>query len=203
LGACGPGGAGALAGPLAGPGPGGGLAGPGAWRGLGGLAGPGGAGGRGPGGAWRGLAGPGGAWRGLAGPGGLGGGGGRAVQSGGMLASRVYAVGRLAYSAGLVFAPARLAAGWIGRQEATTTAAQIGLRGLAARDAALSLGIIVAELRGRSPRPWLALCALGDLADVAATIVAPPGDLPPNSRLGTIALAGSSALVGVALAARS
>jgi hypothetical protein len=120
-----------------------------------------------------------------------------------MLAAKLYASGRLAYSAGLIFAPARLAAGWLGKQEAAGTAAQIGLRGLAARDAALSLGILVADARGRSPRRWLALCALGDLADLTATLVAPPEDLPPNSRVGTIALAGGSAAVGVLLARRA
>jgi hypothetical protein len=46
------------------------------------------------------------------------------------------------------------------------------------------------------------LCALGDLADLAATLVAPAEDLPPNSRLGTIALAGGSAVAGGVLARR-
>jgi hypothetical protein len=46
------------------------------------------------------------------------------------------------------------------------------------------------------------LCALGDLADLAATLVAPAEDLPPNSRLGTIVLAGGSAVAGGVLARR-
>jgi hypothetical protein len=119
-----------------------------------------------------------------------------------MLAAKLYAAGRLAYSAGLIFAPVRLASGWIGRQEAASTGAQIGLRGLAARDAALSFGILVAEARGRSSRPWLALCALGDLADLTATLAAPASDLPSHSRTGTVALAGGSALIGAVLAVR-
>jgi hypothetical protein len=120
-----------------------------------------------------------------------------------VVAAKLYATGRLAYSAGLIFAPRRLAAGWLGKDAAAGTAAQIGLRGLAGRDLALSLGILVADARGRSARPWLALCAVGDLADLAATLVAPADDLPPNSRIGTIALAGSSALAGALLAART
>ena len=120
-----------------------------------------------------------------------------------MLAVKVYAIGRLAYSAGLIFAPGRLAAGWIGSAGSASTAAQVGLRGLAGRDTALACGILLAEARGRSPRVWLALCALGDLTDVAATLVAPADDLPPNSRIGTIALAGGSALAGALLACRA
>ena len=54
----------------------------------------------------------------------------------------------------------------------------------------------------RNPRLWLLLCALGDAADLAATLAAPPDDLPPNARNGTIALAGGSALIGVLLALR-
>lgn len=120
-----------------------------------------------------------------------------------MVAVKVYAIGRLAYSAGLILAPRRVAAGWIGSAGAASTAAQVGLRGLAGRDTALACGILLAEGRGRSPRVWLALCALGDLADLTATLVAPTEDLPPNSRVGTIALAGGSALAGALLARRA
>jgi len=61
---------------------------------------------------------------------------------------------------------------------------------------------LTADAAGRSPRAWLVLCAVGDLADLTATLVAPAGDLPANSRLGTIALAGGSAVVGLVLALR-
>ncbi len=114
-----------------------------------------------------------------------------------MNAAAVYALGRLAYSGGLVLAPAKVATAWLG-PDAARAPAQVALRGLAARDAALAVGV----LAGRSPRTWLLLCALGDLADVAATLAAPAGDLPPHARPGTIALAGGSALAGLALAAR-
>ncbi|HEY5198666.1 MAG TPA: hypothetical protein VIJ51_16720 [Solirubrobacteraceae bacterium] len=119
-----------------------------------------------------------------------------------MLAAKLYAIGRLAYSAGLILAPERTAAGWIGRDGAAATGAQIGLRGLAARDTALAACLLAADAGGRSRRPWFALCALGDLADLAATLVAPAEDLPSRSRLGTIALAGGSAAIGAVLACR-
>jgi hypothetical protein len=120
-----------------------------------------------------------------------------------MLAAKLYAGGRLAYSAGLILAPRRTAAGWIGADDASRTGAQIGLRGLAARDTALAIGLLLADAGGRRRRPWFALCALGDLADLAATLAAPAAALPPNSRLGTTALAGGSAVVGALLAVRS
>ncbi len=117
-----------------------------------------------------------------------------------MRAAPLYAVARLAYSGGLVFAPRQVAGPWLGAAPAAQPATQIALRGLAARDAVFAAGILVAGLTRRSPRRWLLLCALGDLSDVGATLTAPPGDLPPNARKGTIALAGGSALLGAVLA---
>jgi hypothetical protein len=119
-----------------------------------------------------------------------------------MLAAKLYAAGRLVYSAGLILATERVASGWVGREGAASTATRIGLRGLAGRDTALAVCLLVADARGRSTRPWFGLCAIGDLADLTATLAAPAEDLPPNSRRGTIALAGGSALVGALLALR-
>lgn len=119
-----------------------------------------------------------------------------------MLAAKLYAVGRLAYSAGLILATERVAAGWVGREGAASTATRIGMRGLAGRDTALAACLLVADARGRSTRVWFGLCAIGDLADLTATLVAPAADLPPHSRAGTVALAGGSAVVGAVLAVR-
>lgn len=91
--------------------------------------------------------------------------------------------------------PERLAAPWLGAESASRPATQIALRGLAARDGALAAAIVVAH----NPCPWLLLCALGDAADLTATLPAPPSELPPNSRRGTMVLAGSSALLALAL----
>ncbi|GAC1435891.1 MAG: hypothetical protein NVSMB51_06210 [Solirubrobacteraceae bacterium] len=113
-----------------------------------------------------------------------------------------FALARIAYAAGLGLAPAQFAGGWVGHRAAAAAGTQIGLRGLAGRDAALSAGILAARIRGRSARPWLLLCALGDGIDVAATLSAPPAQLPGNARAGTLALAGGSALLGLALALR-
>jgi hypothetical protein len=120
-----------------------------------------------------------------------------------MLAAPLYALGRLGYAGGLIAAPGKVAAGWVGPDEAARASTQIALRGLAARDAALALGILGAAVTGRSTRVWLLLCALGDAADLAATLAAPAADLPAKARPGTIALAGGSALLGAGLAARA
>jgi hypothetical protein len=111
-----------------------------------------------------------------------------------MNAATAYGLARLTYSGGLLLAPARVAAPWLG-PAAGRGPTQVAVRGLAARDAALAAGVILA----RSPRIWLLLCAVGDLSDVAATLAAPPADLPPRARPGTIALAGASAVLGLAL----
>jgi hypothetical protein len=114
-------------------------------------------------------------------------------------AAPLFALARLAYAGGLILRPERLAGPWLG-DPAGGSGTQVALRGLAARDAALSAGVLVAVARRRSPRVWLLLGVLGDLADTAATLAAPPGDLPAHARAGTLALAGGSALLGAALA---
>jgi hypothetical protein len=114
----------------------------------------------------------------------------------------LFALARLAYAGGLILRPERLAGPWLG-DSAGGSGTQIALRGLAARDAALSAGVLVALGRRRSPRVWLLLGVLGDLADTAATLTAPAGDLPAHARVGTLALAGGSALLGAALARSS
>jgi hypothetical protein len=113
-------------------------------------------------------------------------------------AASVYALARLAYSGGLLLAPTRLGTPWLG-PAAASGPTQVALRGLAARDAALAAAILLAAATGRSPRTWLRLCALGDLADVAATLAARPAELPPRARPATVALAGGSAVLGLAL----
>ncbi len=118
-----------------------------------------------------------------------------------MQATTIYAAGRLAYSGGLLLAPRQVAGAWLG-PAAGGAPTQVAVRGLAARDATLAAGVLAATLTGRSRRSWLVLCALGDLADLGATLAAPAGELPPNARTGTIALAGGSAVLGLLLAVR-
>lgn len=109
-----------------------------------------------------------------------------------------FALGRVAFGAGLLGPPRALATRWLG-PDAERPAAQVAVRGLAARDIALALGAVDAARRSASTRPWMAAAAACDLTDVAATLAA--GDaLPRRARLGTVALAGLSALAAAALA---
>ena len=110
----------------------------------------------------------------------------------------LFALGRLALGAGLLVNPERLASGWLGR-DAARPPVQIVIRAVGARDVALSAGTLVTLGDRDVLRPWIAGAVLSDLGDLAATIAAPGGALPRNARAGTIALAGGSALAGLAL----
>ena len=106
-----------------------------------------------------------------------------------------FALARIAFGAGLIVAPQRVAAGWLAG-DAKRPPTQVAARGLGARDVALAAGLVVAARR----RPWLAACVACDLADIASTLAA--GDaLPARARWGTVALAGTAAALAVALAA--
>jgi hypothetical protein len=71
---------------------------------------------------------------------------------------------------------------------------------LAAREAILHTGGLLALRRGAPLRPWLAASVAGDLTDVIATAVERRRP-PAGSPLATLAVGGGSALVSVLLAA--
>jgi hypothetical protein len=112
--------------------------------------------------------------------------------------AKALALGRLAFGAALIVKPEQTASGWIGA-DASRPAVQIALRGLGARDVALSAGALWAAGDRESLRRWLAAAACCDLADLAATLAAPSDALPGNARWGTAVLAGGSAVAGIAL----
>jgi len=109
-----------------------------------------------------------------------------------------FALGRLAFGAGLVAAPERVASGWVGRI-AGRDAVKVVVRGLGARDVALSAGALWALADDHRLAPWIAVTIACDVSDVAAALAAPSGALPPNARWGTVALGGGAALAGAAL----
>jgi len=121
----------------------------------------------------------------------------------GMPASRILAVSvlglRIAYGAALVAAPERLTRRWLGPATAGDPA-QVALRGLGAREVLLHAGGLAATVRGDAVRPWLAASVAGDLSDIAATVAGRRG-LPKGSAPATLAVAGASALISVAVAA--
>ena len=112
-----------------------------------------------------------------------------------------YGALRIAYAAALLAAPARTVRPWLG-DVAQHDGATVAVRGLGARDLALSTGAVACAASGRSPRAWLAACAASDVADLAATLAADGSRLPSRAKLGTVAAAGTFAAIGAALAAR-
>jgi hypothetical protein len=112
-----------------------------------------------------------------------------------------YAVGRVAFGAALVAIPERIGRGWLG-EVVDQPAGRVAVRGLGARDLALSTGVLVAQERESGVRGWLLATVASDLTDIAATVVA-RDSLPPQALAGTVVLAGGSAAAGLALALRS
>jgi len=110
------------------------------------------------------------------------------------------ALGRLAFGAGLVAGPQKLARAWIG-DDAQRGPVKIVLRALGARDIALSAGALACLRDTDALRLWLGGAVLADLCDVASTLLTPGSMLPGNARWGTVALGGGSALAGAALIA--
>jgi hypothetical protein len=110
------------------------------------------------------------------------------------------ALGRLVFGVGLIAAPARVASGWLG-DDAARPAAQVAIRGLGARDIALSAGTLTALGDNAQLRRWVLAAAAGDLSDVAIALATPSDALPANARWGTVALGGGTALAGLLLCA--
>jgi len=108
------------------------------------------------------------------------------------------ALGRLAFGAGLIAAPDRVASGWLG-EDAQRSAAQVAIRGLGARDVALSAGTLAALGDTAQLRRWVLAAAVGDVSDVAIALATPSDALPANARWGTVALGGGTALAGLLL----
>lgn len=106
---------------------------------------------------------------------------------------------RIAYGAGLVAAPERLARRWLG-PAAATPPTQVPLRALGVREAILHAGALAAVLGDRPVRPWLAASIAGDLSDIASTVAARRG-LPGGAPAATAIVAGASAAISAGLAA--
>jgi len=106
---------------------------------------------------------------------------------------------RIAYGAALVAAPARLTRRWLG-PAVEHDPTKVALRALGAREILLHAGGLAATARGGAVRPWLAASVAGDLADIVSTAAGRRG-LPDGAAPATLAVAGASALVSVAVGA--
>jgi hypothetical protein len=108
--------------------------------------------------------------------------------------ARPVAALRLAFGAGLVLAPARLAEPWVGSDGARPGTAVI-TRALGARDAALGAGALAADAAGLPL--WLAAAVAADTADLLSTLAAGPA-VPARGRALVAILAGAGAASGIA-----
>ncbi len=109
-----------------------------------------------------------------------------------------FATARSLFGAGLLAAPGKVGAGWIG-DDVQRPAVKLVVRALGARDVALGAGALAARDSPDRLAAWLAAGAVCDLADIGITLATPADALPANARWGTVALAGVSALLGAAL----
>lgn len=112
-----------------------------------------------------------------------------------------FALGRLAFGVGLIAAPDKLSARWIGA-DGERGPVKVLLRGLGARDIALSAGALASLGDDDHLALWLAGAIVGDLTDLASIFVPPASQLPSHARVGTVLLGGGAAAAGAALLAQ-
>lgn len=110
-----------------------------------------------------------------------------------MLASLRIGVGGMGF-----FAPGLFARVWLGPSESDRSS-NPAVRGLAARDAALGLGLLFALRRGSPVRGWLEAGALADMADATGSLLA-PGAVSRTRRLFFTASGSAAAAAGIGLA---
>ncbi|HEY8762743.1 MAG TPA: hypothetical protein VIM18_00990 [Solirubrobacteraceae bacterium] len=104
---------------------------------------------------------------------------------------------RIAYGVTLMISPGRLTLRWLG-PDSSRAPTQVPLRGLGAREIVLHTGALIAAVRDRPLRPWLAGSIAGDCVDIAATVLG-RAELPDAAPLATAVVAGASALISAAL----
>jgi hypothetical protein len=112
-------------------------------------------------------------------------------------ASRAIGIGRIAFGAALLAAPAKLGASWLG-PSGTSPGAQVALRGLGVRDAVIGMAQVHTAGDPDRGHRWARTSAFGDITDLVATVVA-SRDLPRSGVYGTAALAGVAAVGSLAV----
>jgi hypothetical protein len=112
----------------------------------------------------------------------------------------LFAAGRVAFGAGMLLAPRRVAHGWIGDDIERPPVALL-VRAVGARDIVLGSGALLALASGQPARTWLQAGLAADLADTAITAAA-LRSLPRQGALATMALTIGAAAVGSRLSAR-
>jgi hypothetical protein len=108
--------------------------------------------------------------------------------------------GRIALGAIALAAPGLAGRAMFGG-DGSRPGAKVLARMVGGRDLALGLGVVIALDRGAPVRGWLEACALADVVDLAACVIA-RDEIPQATYVGTAALAGGAALAGVWLSRR-
>jgi hypothetical protein len=111
----------------------------------------------------------------------------------------VYAVGRVAFGAVALIAPAttgRMLAG----EGGAAPDAQAFLRGMGGREIGIGLGLLNEIRRGGSPRPWLTAGVLSDSGDITG-ITGAWQHMAPTKRWPGVTMAGAAAALGLRLLA--
>ncbi|MDI2125104.1 hypothetical protein [Yinghuangia seranimata] len=113
-------------------------------------------------------------------------------------ATAAWGAARIALGVVAITAPPVVSRPWIGR-DVQTTGGTVFAKALGVRDIALGAGTTAAAFTGKGLSAWALASAAADVGDTLITRHHWP-DLP-RTRVGIAALAGASALTGVALAA--
>ena len=113
----------------------------------------------------------------------------------------LFAAGRVAFGAGMLLAPRKVAHGWIGDDVERPPVAVL-VRAVGARDLILGGGALLALASGQPAKAWLQAGVAADLADTAITAAA-LGKLPRQGALATMALTLVAAYGGSRLAAKA
>jgi hypothetical protein len=103
--------------------------------------------------------------------------------------------GRIALGAAALAAPGLAGRAMFGR-DGSRPGMKVLARMLGARDTVLGLGVVIALDRGAPVRGWLEACAVADIVDLAACVIA-RDEIPQATYVGTAALAGGAALAGL------
>ena len=117
-----------------------------------------------------------------------------------MILESVYGLGRVAFGAALIAAPAPFGNVLIGSGARKGTARML-FRFYGTRDLVVGLGMLRAASRGDA-RGWLAAAITSDALD-AAVMLTEWDEIPPEKRVPGLLAALSAGAVGVALLARS
>ena len=112
--------------------------------------------------------------------------------------ARTLGIARIVVGSAMFLMPNLVAKLWTG-ERADGVSADLGLRGMGARDVALGLGLVMALDRGAPVRGWLEAGVLSDSADAVGTLMN-WRDLPAWRSLPLIAAEVGTALLGSRLA---